>query len=79
MSFFIKTVPNQEATGKLREYYDQDIKEDGAVSNTTRTFSLLPETWEGWKGLIKSIRKNMRLRHYELTTLAAAMEMGCTF
>ncbi len=79
MGFFIKTVPNQEATGKLREFYDQDIKEDGQVSNTTRSFSLLPETWEGWKALIKSVRKNMRLRDYELTTLAAAMEMGCTF
>lgn len=79
MGFFIKTIPDQEATGKLREFYDQDIRESGCVSNTTRTFSLLPETWEGWRGLIKSIRKNMRLRHYELTTLAAAMEMGCTF
>lgn len=79
MGFFIKTISEGEATGKLREFYEQDIKEDGCVSNTTRAFSLLPETWDGWKGLIGSIRKNMRLRHYELTTLAAAMEMGCTY
>lgn len=79
MGFFIKTIPDQEATGQLREFYDQDIKEYGSASNTTRAFSLLPETWEGWRGLIKSIRKNLRLRDYELTTLAAAMEMGCTF
>jgi len=79
MSFFIKTVPTSEATGDLRKFYDEDIKGQGVVSNTTRTFSLLPETWQGWQGLIKSIRKNMRLRNYELTTLAAAMEMGCTF
>jgi hypothetical protein len=79
MSFFIKTVPDSEATEKLREFYDEDIKSSGFVSNTTRSFSLRPEAWEGWMGLIKSIRKNMRLRNYELTTFAAAMEMGCTF
>ena len=79
MSFFINTVPAAEATGKLREFYDEDLKGLGIASNTTRTFSLLPETWEGWMGLVRSIRKNMRLRNYELTTFAAAMEMGCTF
>ncbi len=79
MSFFIKTVPDAEATGKLREFYDEDIKDSGFVSNTVRSFSLLPETYEGWRGLIRSIRKHMRLRNYELTTLAAAMEMRCTF
>lgn len=79
MSFFIKTVPDSEATDKLRAFYDADIKSLGIASNTTRSFSLLPETWEGWLGLIKSIRKNMHLRNYELTTFAAAMEMGCTF
>ncbi len=79
MSYFIDTVPNDKATGRLREFYDDDIKDFGLPSNTTRTFSLLPETWEGWMGLIKSIRKHIRLRNYELTTFAAAMEMGCTF
>ncbi len=79
MGFFIKTVSESDATGKLREYYNDDIKTQGIPSNTTRTFSLLPETWEGWTGLVKCIRKNMRLRNYELATFAAAMEMGCTF
>ena len=79
MSFFIRTVPPEQADGKLREYYDSDIKQLGVASNTTRSFSLLPETWEGWMGLVKSIRKNMPLRYYELVTFAAAMEMGCTF
>ncbi len=79
MSFFIRTIPDSEADGKLREFYESDLSQLGVASNTTRTFSLLPETWEGWMGLVKSIRKHMRLRDYELTTLAAAMEMGCTF
>ncbi len=79
MSFFIKTIHASEATGQLREFYDKDIKDLGIASNTTRSFSLHPETWEAFTGLIRSIRKNIRLRDYELTTFAAAMEMGCTF
>ena len=79
MPFFINTIPASEATGKLREFYDADIKDLGIASNTTRTFSLFPETWEAFRGLIGGIRKHIRLRNYELTTFAAAMEMGCTF
>ena len=79
MPFFIDTIPASEATGKLREFYDADIKDLGIASNTTRTFSLFPETWEAFRGLIGSIRKHMRLRNYELVTFAAAMEMSCTF
>ncbi len=79
MTFFIKTISASEATGKMREYYDEDVKNLGVASNVTRSFSLIPETFEGWKTLISSIRKQMRLRSYELTTMAAAMEMGCTF
>lgn len=79
MSFFIRTIPESEATGKLREFYDDDLRDSGYVANTTRAFSLLPDTYEGWRGLIRSIRKTMRLRNYELTTIAAAMEMGCTY
>ncbi len=79
MSFFIRTIPEAEATGKLREFYDDDTRDSGYVANTTRVFSLQPDTFEGWRGLIRSIRKTMRLRNYELTTLAAAMEMGCTY
>lgn len=79
MGFFIKTVPASEATGLLKEFYEQDIQDLGLASNTTRSFSLFPDTFQGWLGLIRSIRKHLRLRNFELTTLAAAMQMGCTF
>ena len=79
MGFFIRTVSYESANDPLRGFYESDIRQLGVASNTTRSFSLLPETWEGWMGLVKSIRKHMRLRDYELTTVAAAMEMGCTF
>ena len=79
MSFFIKTVPDSEATGTLREFYDADIKNLGIASNTTRSFSLFPESWGAFRELLGGIRKRMRLRNYELVTFAAAQEMGCTF
>lgn len=79
MAYFIKTVPYESAGEQLRAFYDEDIQESGIVSNITRSFSLLPDTYEGWRGLVRSIRKHIRLRIYELTTFAAAMEMGCTF
>ncbi len=79
MSFFIRTVPYAEANGQLREFYENDVKNLGVASNTTRSFSLRPEIWEVWLGLVKAIRKKMRLRDYELATFAAAQEMGCTF
>lgn len=79
MDFFIKTVAPSEAEGVLHEYYQEDIEDLGVPSNTTRSFSLHPDTYEGWRGLIRSIRKHVRMRDYELATLAAAMQMGCTF
>mgnify|MGYP005815210315 CR=1 FL=1 len=79
MSFFIRTIPPEQAAGELRGYYDEDLADSGIVSNTTRAFSLLPDTYAGWRALVRSIRKHIKLRNYELTTLAAAMEMGCTF
>ncbi len=79
MDFFIKTVPASEATGALKGYYEEDVQDLGVPSNVTRSFSLFPDTYEGWRSLIRSIRKHIRMRDYELTTLAAAMQMGCTF
>ena len=79
MPFFIKTVAPADANAELHEYYDEDMHDLGLPSNVTRTFSLFPDTYEGWRGLIRSIRKHLPLRYYELTTFAAALEMGCTF
>lgn len=36
MGFFIRTIPEVEATGKLREFYEADIRQLGVASNTTR-------------------------------------------
>jgi uncharacterized peroxidase-related enzyme len=76
---FIRTVPVDQAEGKVQEIYQADIKSKGYVANHTSVFSLRPEVYEAWKNLISAIRSPMRLRRFELVTLAAAQAMECTY
>jgi len=76
---FIQTTPEAEAEGKLREIYEGDRKSLGYVPDHARVFSLRPEVLEGWRAFQGSIRKNLRLRRYELVTLAAAKALNCCY
>lgn len=76
---FIKTIAPEEAEGKLKEIYEHEMKTLGYVANGTRTLSLRPDVFEAWENLLKTIRSKMRMRRYELVTLAAAMTLDCTY
>ncbi|MDP4209694.1 MAG: peroxidase-related enzyme [Bacteroidota bacterium] len=76
---FIQTISEAEAEGKLRNIYEGDQKSMGYVPNHARVFSLRPEVLETWRAFQGSIRKNLRLRRYELVTLAAAMALNCRY
>ena len=76
---FIRTVAVSEAEGKLLEIYQEDQKTKGYVANHTSAFSLRPEVYRAWQNLLSSIRSNMRLRRFELVTLAAAQALKCTY
>lgn len=76
---YIKITSEAEADGKLREIYDGDWKSLGYVPNHAKVFSLRPEVLEAWRAFQGSIRKNLRLRRYELVTLAAAMALKCRY
>ena len=76
---FINTVPDAQAEGKLLEIYQEDQKTKGYVANHTSAFSLRPEVYRAWQNLLGSIRSNMRLRRFELVTLAAAQALKCTY
>jgi len=76
---FIRTVPPEEASDKLNEIYQGEIQEKGYIANGTRTLSLRPDVFEAWQNLLKTIRSKMRLRRYELVTLAAAGAVHCTY
>ena len=76
---FIKTIPEAEAEGKVREVYESDQKSLGYVPNHAKVFSLRPEVLAAWRAFQGSIRKNLRLRRYELVTLAAAQALNCRY
>jgi len=76
---FIRTVAVDQAEGKVLEVYKADLETKGYVANHTAVFSLRPEVYEAWKKLLGSIRSNMRLRRFELVTLAAAQALKCTY
>jgi uncharacterized peroxidase-related enzyme len=76
---FIHITSESEADGKLREIYDGDLKNLGYVPNHAKVFSLRPEVLAAWREFQGSIRKNLRLKRYELVTLAAAMALKCRY
>ncbi len=76
---FLKSIPPEQAEGKAQELFESDQEKKGYISNYTHLFSLRPEVLTAWRNLQDSIRRNMRLRRYELATLAAALEMKCTY
>jgi uncharacterized peroxidase-related enzyme len=76
---FIRTVPADKAEGILYEIYQEDMKTKGYVANHTSAFSLRPEVYRAWQNLLNSIRSKMRLRRFELVTLAAAQALKCTY
>ena len=74
---YLRTVPIDEATGVVRELYDEELADDGRVANQTQLFSLRPDVYKVWGDLVGTIRGNMDLRRYELATLAAARALRC--
>ena len=76
---YIKITSEAEVDGRLREIYDGDRKSMGYVPNHAKVFSLRPEVLEAWRAFQGSIRKNLRLRRYELVTLAAAVALKCRY
>jgi uncharacterized peroxidase-related enzyme len=76
---FIDTVPEAQATGTLAELYAADRASFGHLPNFTQVFSLRPEVYAAWRGLVGSIKANMDGRRYELVTLAAARRLRSSY
>ena len=75
----IRTVPPEEATGTLKEIYEEQIQKLGYIPNYHKIFSLRPEVSLAWRNLQNTIRSKMRLRCFELVTFAAALALKCTY
>ncbi len=75
----VTPIPADQLTGHMAEIHASEQSERGYVPNHTRLFSLNPEAYDAWRALSHSIRRRMRLRRYELATLAAAAALGCRY
>jgi hypothetical protein len=70
--WYTPPIADEDAEGLLRDLYDKDIQENGYIRNVSRVWSYRPELAVPWQQLLKTIRSHMRLRAYELATLAAS-------
>jgi type IV secretory pathway ATPase VirB11/archaellum biosynthesis ATPase len=76
---YIRTVPPEEATGTIKDIYEEQIKKLGYIPNYHKVFSLRPEASLAWRNLQSTIRSKMRLRRFELVTFAAALALKCRY
>ncbi len=76
---FIEMVPEDKAEGRLRQQYEDDRKSRGFVPHTTTILSLRPDVIDTWNAFAGSIRKHLRLRTYELVTIAASVALKCRY
>src|SRR3546814_1207639 len=58
MSAWIRTIPIERATGKLKEMYDRVRTPHGTVDNVMRVHSLRPHTMDGHVTLYRSVLNN---------------------
>lgn len=76
---FVQTVPEEEATGLLKELYDKNAAAQGYISNYIKALSLHPEIVNGYRNLIKILRERVDLRRYELITIAVSATLRCSY
>lgn len=76
---FLTAIPIDKAEGLVLNQYQAILESNSSVPNHVRAFSLRPEVFKAWNELHESIRRNMRLKRYELVTLAAAMALECSY
>lgn len=76
---FIRTVPQDEASGLLYEIYAKRMADQGFIPNHVKAMSLRPEAIQAWQSLLSSIRPNLDIRTYELVTIAAASALRCSY
>jgi len=78
MKSFFRTIPIEEATGKVKELYDNDLRTHGRVRDVTQMLSLRPDVFAAWRSMNGALQSTMDPRHYELATIAVAISLGCS-
>ena len=77
--WYVPPVADKDAEGLLLELYENDIEKNGYITNINRVWSYRPELATTWQHLLKTIRSHVRLRPYELVTIAASRAIGCVY
>jgi len=78
MKSYFRTVPVEEATGKVKELYDEDLRIHGRVRGATQMLSARPEISAAWRSMNGALQLTMDPRHYELATIAATISVRCS-
>lgn len=76
---FLQTIPEDSADGDVAVIYERDLEREGYLPNYSRTFSLHPEAYLAWRGLIGSIARPMDKRRYELATFGASRQLRSSY
>ena len=76
---FLETISEASAEGDVAAIYKRDIERVGYLPNYSRLFSLHPEAYLAWRGLIGAIARPMDERRYELATVGAASRLRSTY
>jgi uncharacterized peroxidase-related enzyme len=76
---YLETVGEASAEGDVAVIYARDIERMGYLPNYSRLFSLHPQAYEAWRGLIGAIARPMDERRYELATVGAAGRLRSTY
>src|SRR3954462_4586263 len=76
---WIRTPPDDAATGEGAAAYDRDRETLGYVANYTRVFANRPAVLEAWRALNGAVKASMDPRRYELATVAAALRLRSSY
>ena len=78
MSAWIRMIPLEEATGKLKEMYQRVTTPHGTVDNVMKAHSLRPHSMEGHLVLYKSVLHNPEntLPFWFLEVIASCVSMA---
>ena len=78
MSAWIRMIPLEEATGKLKEMYQRVTTPHGTVDNVMKAHSLRPHTMEGHLVLYKNVLHNPEntLPFWFLEVIASCVSMA---
>lgn len=76
---YLQTIDEGTADPVVSEIYERDMERMGYVPNYTRIFSLHPDAYMAWRGLVGAISRQMDARRYELATVGAAARLRSTY